>query len=213
MAGKDLVIGDLVEFHGVRILRGIVGIYTVDVLGQQNGVGVDLRRTEHRAGIRREERVAGAAAEDHDAALLQMADGTAADIGLGDAGHLNGSLHADLNAALLQTVGQSEAVDDRGKHAHLVGAGALHPVAAVLDAAPEIAAADDDAHLHTGFDALLDDVADTADHIKIQAAVGVARQGLAADFQKYAAILRLVHGEPLLYLLFVFVYSIIILPD
>ena len=71
------------------------------------------------------------------------------DIGLGDAGHLNGGLHADLNAALLQTVGQSEAVDDRGKHAHLVGAGALHPVAAVLDATPEIAAADHNRNLRS----------------------------------------------------------------
>ena len=80
----------------------------------------------------------------------------------------------------------------------MIRARALHPVAAVLDAAPEIAAADDDTDLHTGLDAPLDYVADLPDHIEIQTPVGVAGKRLAADLQQDALILRLVHGIPLL---------------
>ena len=127
-----------------------------------------------------------------------MADCLSADIRLSDAAHLDGSLHAHLHAALLQAVGQCEAVNDRREHAHMIRPGPLHPVAAVLDAAPEVAAADNNADLHARLHTLLDHVADTADHIKIQAPVGVAGQRLAADLQQDAPVFRLVHGIPLL---------------
>ena len=65
----------------------------------------------------------------------------------------------------------------------MVGPGALHTRTAVLQAAPEIAAADDNTDLHARLPALLDDIADTADDVKIQPPVGIPRQGLAADFQ------------------------------
>jgi len=41
------------------------------------------------------------------------------------------------------------------QHTHVVGAGALDVALAVLHAAPEVAAADDDAHLYAGLHALL----------------------------------------------------------
>ena len=97
MLGKDFVIGDGVIFDGIGIFRRVGRIDAVDVLGQQNRVGIDLCRAEHRARVGREIGVACAAAEDDDAALLQMPDGLAADVGLGDLVHLDGRLDADFD--------------------------------------------------------------------------------------------------------------------
>ena len=77
--------------------------------------------------------------------------------------HLDGGLDAHLHAALLQAVGHGQRVDDGRQHAHVVGTRALHLAAAVLDAAPEVAAADHDADLYAQLDALPDHVAHSAD--------------------------------------------------
>ena len=134
------------------------------------------------------------------------------DIRFCDLLHGDRGLHADGNIALLKAVRQRKAVNDRRQHTHMIGAGALHTVTAVLQPAPKIAAADDDAHLHTGFDAFFHHVADAADHVKVQPAMRVARQRLPADLQQDAAIFRLVHGEPLLMFKISRIYSIIISP-
>ena len=75
----------------------------------------------------------------------------------------------------------------------MVGPGALHPVAAVLEAAPEIAAAHHDAHLDTTVYTLLDHVAHAADHVEVQAPAGPAGQRLAAQLQKNPLVLRFAH--------------------
>lgn len=67
------------------------------------------------------------------------------------------------------------------------------PVAAVLDAAPEVAAAHHDADLHATGYALLDYVAHTTDHVEVQATAGLSGQRLAAQFQKDPLILRFTH--------------------
>ena len=75
----------------------------------------------------------------------------------------------------------------------MVGAGALDVALAVFDAAPEVAAADDHAHLDAHGHALLDDVGHPAHDLEVQAEVLVAGQGLAADLQQHPLILRFVH--------------------
>ena len=123
-----------------------------------------------------------------------MPDGFAADIRLGDLVHLDGGLHTDGHLALLERVRHGEGVDDRRQHTHMVCARALHPAAAVLDAAPEVAAADHDADLHAEPDTFFDHVAHAADHIKIQPAPRLACQRLAAELQQHALIFRFAHG-------------------
>ena len=76
----------------------------------------------------------------------------------------------------------------------MVCARALHLAAAVLDAAPEVAAADHDADLHTGRHTLLDHVAHAADDVEIQSAVRVSGQRFAADLQKDAFIFWFAHN-------------------
>ena len=88
---------------------------------------------------------------------------------------------------------QPHRLDDLQPLVHVVGAGTLHPAAAVLDAAPEVAAAHDDADLHAGLDTFLDDVAHAADYIEVEAPVLLARERLAADFQKDPLVLGLCH--------------------
>ena len=63
----------------------------------------------------------------------------------------------------------------------MVGARALDVALAVFHAAPEVAAADDHAHLDAHGHTLFNDVSHFAHHFKIQAEMLVARQGLTAD--------------------------------
>ena len=63
----------------------------------------------------------------------------------------------------------------------MVGTGTLHTVAAVLQAAPEIAAAHNNADLNTHGHRLLDHITHLADDVKIQAPVGSTGQSFAGD--------------------------------
>ncbi len=141
-----------------------------------------------------------------------MADRAGADIGLGDRLHPDGGLHPDLHALLLQHVGNGQRVDGGGQHAHVVGANPLHLVAAVLQAAPEIAAAYYHAYLHIHLHTALNHIAHLADDLKVQAAGGVSRQGLAADLQKYPFEFGLLHTETTLLSFFLFPILIYFLP-
>ena len=60
---------------------------------------------------------------------------------------------------------------------------ALHIIAAVLRATPEVAAAHDDAHLNAQLGAFLDGVCHFVDDVEVQATPFVAGQGFAADLQ------------------------------
>ena len=72
----------------------------------------------------------------------------------------------------------------------MVGARAGHFALAVFHAATEVAAADDDAHLHAQLRARLDDVAHLADHVEIQSRLLITRKRLAADLEQDAPKLR-----------------------
>ena len=61
----------------------------------------------------------------------------------------------------------------------------------------KMAAADDDAHLHTHVRALFDDVAHLGNDVEVEAEVLVARQRLAADLEQHALILELSHAHNL----------------
>ena len=195
--GQHVLIGDSVVLDGTRVLGGVGVVNAVDVLGEQDHIGVDLCCAQHRCRIGREERRADAAAKEHYAALFQMPDGAGSDVGFGDFFDLQRRLHAHVDALLLEHIGDRHAVHRRGQHAHVVGTGALDVALAVFHAAPEVAAADDDAHLHTHVRALFDDVAHLGNDVEVEAEVLVARQRLAADLEQHALILELSHAHNL----------------
>ena len=60
--------------------------------------------------------------------------------------------------------------------------GTLHFVAAILDATPEVAAADDYPHLNAILDTGLNDLANRVNHRKVKATMCLACQGFAAEF-------------------------------
>jgi hypothetical protein len=126
--------------------------------------------------------------EDDDAPLLQVADGAAADEGLGELRDLYGRLDARVDSDLFERVLKDDGVHDGRQHAYVVGAGAVHVAGALGDAAEDVAAADDDrdldAHLVVhGLDLL----GDGARHVHVNAVVLRAHQGLAGNFQQDAA--------------------------
>ena len=57
-------IRNIIVLHGICVLFRVGGVNPVNVFGQQNGVGIDLRCPQHRSRIGREEGISGPAAED-----------------------------------------------------------------------------------------------------------------------------------------------------
>ena len=104
-----------------RRVRVVLRVAVVDaphaVLRHQDRLGADLERAQRGGRVGREERVAGAGREDHDAALLEVAHRPAADVRLGDLGDLERRQHARVGAAPLERVLQRERVEHGREHA------------------------------------------------------------------------------------------------
>ena len=75
-AGRNVASGSVLRVAVVDALDA--------VLAHQDRLRPDLERAQRGGGVGREERVAGAGGEDHDAALLEVADRAAADVRLRD---------------------------------------------------------------------------------------------------------------------------------
>ena len=76
----------------------------------------------------------------------------------------------------------------------MIGAGAFHFSSAVSHAAPEISAADDNAHLNAHIHALLHHIAHISNHIKIKAKMFISRKRFPADLQQDSFILGRLHS-------------------
>jgi len=137
----------VLEFGGFVVDLGVGGVDAVDRGGLEEDVGLDLHGAEAGGGVGREEGVAGAGGEDDDAVLLEVAHGTAADVGFGDLVHLDGGHDAAEEAELLDGVLKGYCIDDCRQHAHVVGGDAVHVDSLLGDAAEEVSASDDDADL------------------------------------------------------------------
>ena len=119
-----------------------------------------------------------------------MRNGALPRVVLGKGRHLDRRLHAHGNALLFHHIGHGKAVHHGRQHTHVVGARAGHFALTVFHAAPEVAAADDDAHLHAQLRARLDNVAHLTDHVKIQSRLLVTGKRLTADLEQDTPKLR-----------------------
>ena len=83
--------------------------------------------------------------------LFQVAHGAAADVWLGHLVHADGRYHAGVDFQRLERGLHRQRVHHRGQHAHVIGSGAFHALGRALQAAEDVATADDhadlDAHL------------------------------------------------------------------
>ena len=129
-------------------------------------------------GVGGEEGIAGAGGEDHHPALLHVAHGAAADIGLGDGRHRDRRLDAGVDADLLERVLHGERVHHRRQHAHIVGAGAVEALGGAGEAAEDVAAADDQAELVAARVGRLDLLGEARDGVGIDAELALAPSAL-----------------------------------
>ena len=82
----------------------------------------------------------GASRHDDHPAFLQVPHSAAANIGLGDLGHLDGSLHPGGLAQVLQHVLQRQRIDDCCQHAHVVALGLVDADFHGIHSPPDVAA-------------------------------------------------------------------------
>ena len=143
-------------------------------MGLQGALGRD--------GVRGEVGQAGTGAEDDDAVLLHVADGTQGDVGLGDLSHGDGGLDTGGHPGLLNEVLQGQGVHDGSQHAHVVGAGAVHAARGELGAAEEVPASDDDGDLDSGAHGLGDLAGGVGDDVGVQT-YGSATEDLTGELE------------------------------
>ena len=154
----------------------------------EHHVGAHLHGAQRGSRIGREEGVAGAAAEHSDLALIHGAQSVLAGKGRGHLRHGDRGEHLGGHTQLLQLIGDSQCVHHRSQHTDLIGQGALHLTAGA--AAPEVAAAHNDADLHAQFVSLFHAAANGVHGGLVKAHALFAAQRLAADLQKDTLIFQ-----------------------
>src|SRR4029077_20522703 len=97
---------------GVGLANRIAIVNAVHSVARLEGYfGADFHRAETGRSIGGEVRIAGAGGEDDHAALLEMPDCAAANIGFADGLHLDGGQYSGGDADVLECVLQRERVD------------------------------------------------------------------------------------------------------
>ena len=86
--------------------------------------------------------------EDDRAALLEVPDRAAADVGLGDLGDGHGREDPGVDPDLLERVLERQRVEDGGEHPHVVGGGAVHALRGALEPPVDVAGAHHDRDVH-----------------------------------------------------------------
>src|SRR3954447_10582205 len=184
---EGLHVRDRVDELGVGILARVGGEDALDaVLGHEDRLRVDLARAQRRRGVGREERVAGAGREDHDAPLLEVAHGAAADVGLGDLADVERRLHARVDLELLERVLELQRVEDDREHPHVVRGRAVHSLGRARDAAVDVARPQHDRDLDAAIVHALDLLGDLAQALEVGAVLEVAHERLAGQLEQDA---------------------------
>ena len=117
--GRRVAVVDLVRIGAVD---------AVDLGCLEQDVGADLDGAQRGGGVSGEERVPGSRRENHQPALLQVANSASRDERLCHLRHRYRALQPARDAELLDGVAQCQRVDDRREHAHVVGGDAVDAV-------------------------------------------------------------------------------------
>src|SRR3972149_1151922 len=146
--------------------------------------------------VRGEVRAAGAAGEDDHPPLLQVADGPAADEGLGPLPHLHRGEDAGDETLRLHHVLQGQGVDHGGQHAHVVAGDLVDTDAsAEVVAAGEGAPAGDAGHLDARRGDILNLLGDQPQHRRVQRVGTAAGQRFPAELEEDAPVARRLRGH------------------
>src|SRR5712692_4620816 len=187
---QHLKIVEVLELDCLGVELRVGRVDAIDLGCFQDDVRLDLDGAKGGRRVGGEVWVAGAGGEDHDSSLLQVPDGAAPDVWLGDLGHLDRRHGARRDASPLQGILQGERVDDGGEHAHVVTGGAVESAFARGQATKDVAAPDDERDLHAHLVHALDLARDRLHHREIDAVVARSTKRLAAQLEQYAGVLR-----------------------
>ena len=192
-AVDGLLIADVLDQLRVRVLAGVAVVHAVHGGSLEHRVRADLGCAQAGGGVGGEEGVAAAAGQQHDLAVLQALHGAIRAVVLCKAGHLLGGEHGGPAALAQNGVLHGQRIDDGGQHAHLIGLHRVHRVGEA--AAPDVAAAHDNAHLHAQIVQPDDGCRGTIHALRVEgqgcALVGgnlLRGEGLAAELQYDALI-------------------------
>ncbi len=130
------------------------------------------------------------AREDHHAALLHVANGTAADVGLAHRLHADRREHAGRDPQPLQRALHGQRIDDGGEHPHIVRRRPLDAARGTGQAAKDVAATDHQADLDAEPVNFLHFSGDARNDARILAILPLAHQGLAGDLQEDAPVFQ-----------------------
>ena len=189
-----LLVGQAVIADGLWVLLGIGAVDAVDVGGLQHRLGADFGGPQHRRGVGREERIAGAAGEQHHPVLAEMPQRPPPLVGLADLRHRHRRHRPRRAAGRLDRGFERERVHDGGEHAHQIAGHARDALLGHLHAAKDIAAADDNSDADAqrlGGDEI---GGDALERWLMDAEAVRAHQGLAGDLDDHASVDRLSHG-------------------
>ena len=168
-----------------------MGVLVIDAVyhrGLEHDVCTHLNGAQSSGRVGGEEGVARTAAEDGDLALFHCVESFLAGEGRGHLRHGDGGEHLGRHTQLLQLVGDSQGVHHRCQHTDLIGQRTLHLAAGT--AAPEVAAAHNDADLNAQLMGLLYASTDCVHGRLVEAGPLFAAEGLTADLQKDTLIFQ-----------------------
>ena len=137
----------------------------------------------------------GAAGKENHLSLFQVFPRLPHVVAFPNALDVNRRHHPGVHTALAEHVGDRKAVHGRGQHAHAVGADALDFPGTVLDAAPEVSAADHNADLGPEGKPCTNLLAYTGDKGEVIPGPLFSGQRLSADFNQNAMILHTHSGS------------------
>jgi len=144
-----LAVGQLGQESGVGLLVGITVVNAVDsVLAHQDRLRADLEGPKRGRRVGREERVARTAGENDHPPLLEMANGPAPDVGLGDFADGDGGEDPGVDSELLQAVLEGEAIEHGGEHPRVVRGGPIHSLGGRLHPPVDVSRAQHERGLH-----------------------------------------------------------------
>src|SRR6266478_6977853 len=119
-----------------------------------------------------------------------MADGAAANEGLADLMHLDGTLHAGMYAELFEGILQGQGVENGGEHTHVVAGSPVNLKTLLSRAAKDISAADHDGDLRAEFVDFAQFLRDGINGFAINAESVRALEGFAGKFQENPVVGR-----------------------
>lgn len=166
-----LIEGERFVFYGIVVDVGVFVVNAVDFGGFHDDFGIEFDGAECGGGVGGEEGVAGAGAEDDDAAFFEVTDGAAEDEGFGDGGEVDGGEYACGLAEFFEHFFDGECVDGGAEHAHAVCGGLRdEAILGECGAADDVATADDDGDLDASLSGCEDFSADGLEFVSVNAA-------------------------------------------